>query len=72
LAVDGLAVFFKAHRELGLGIGAAGDGIDLNRYFPDKLRVRGNRTSIPPPRELHSFGSHLIAHSRRRAIVKSW
>ena len=31
------------------------------RHFPDKLQVRGNRTSIPPPRELHSLGSHLMA-----------
>ncbi len=31
----------------------------LAQHFPDKFQVRGNRTSIQPPRERQSLGSHL-------------
>ncbi len=48
---------------------------ELIRQFPDKLQVRGNRTSIQPPRELHSLGGHLIARlfrfDRFRKAIRS-
>ena len=33
----------------------------LSRHFPDDIQIRGNRTTVPPPRERHPFGSHRIA-----------
>ncbi len=42
-----------------------GPAPSLNRHFPDKPQVRGNRTSIQPPRERHSLGSHLMARRFR-------
>jgi hypothetical protein len=33
----------------------------LSRHFPDNPEIRGNRTIVPPPRELHPFRSHPMA-----------
>ncbi len=29
----------------------------MNRHFPNNPQIQGNRTTIPPPRELHPFRS---------------
>ena len=34
---------------------------DLNRHSPDAIQIRGNRTTVPPPRELYPFRSHPMA-----------
>ncbi len=33
----------------------------LNRHSPDDIQIRENRTTVPPPREPHPFGSHPMA-----------
>ena len=33
----------------------------FNQHSPDSLRVRGNHTTVPPPRELHPLCSHPAA-----------
>ena len=32
--------------------------VDLIRHSPDAIQIRGNRTTVPPPKELHPFRSH--------------
>ena len=34
-----------------------------NRQFPDYLRIQGNRITVLPPKELHSFRGHQSARS---------
>ena len=41
----------------------------LTRHFPDNPQNQGNRTTVPPPRELHPFRSHPMACFWRSAIV---
>ena len=33
----------------------------LDRHSPDDIQNHGNRTTVPPPRERHSFRSHPMA-----------
>ncbi len=33
----------------------------INRQSPDDIQNRGNRTTVPPPRERHPFRSHPMA-----------
>jgi hypothetical protein len=35
--------------------------IGINRHFLDNPQIQGNRTTVLPPRELHSFRSHPMA-----------
>ena len=34
---------------------------DLSRHSPDDIQIRGNRTTVPRPRERQPFGSHPTA-----------
>ncbi len=36
-------------------------GTYLSRHSPDDIQIRGNCTTVPPPRELHPFRSHPMA-----------
>ena len=76
LAVGGLAGFklelledFSGHHSDNLGI--VDDQTILHvtlhfvrgiiRHFPDNPQIQGNRTTVPPPRELHPVRSHPMA-----------
>ncbi len=39
---------------------AVGSG-SFSRHSPDDIQIRGNRTTVPPPMELHPFRSHPMA-----------
>ncbi len=43
---------------------------DLNRHSPDDIQIRGNRTTVPPPRERYPFLSHPMAWFWRLALVR--
>jgi len=38
-----------------------GDDTPFSRHSPDAIQIRGNRTTVPPPRELYPFRSHPMA-----------
>ena len=44
-------------------------GRPVNRHFSDAIEIRGNRTTVPGPRELHPFRSHPMARFWRSALV---
>ncbi len=39
------------------------------RHIPDDIQIQGNRTTVPPPKELHPFRSHPMACFWRSALV---
>ncbi len=41
----------------------------FTRHLPDNPQIQGNRTAVPPPRELHPFHSHPMARFWRSALV---
>ena len=43
---------------------------DTNRHSPDDVQIRGNRTTVPPPRERHPCRSHRMAWFWRLALVR--